>query len=156
MVVLPPVLYAEDESSDAFFMQEAFSAASVANPLVTVPDGKRVLHYLQAPADAAEKMRAPCLLLLDLKLPLMDGFEVLAWLRQQSRWRRRLPVIVISSSGQTQDIKRALDLGAQEYLIKPSDFNSLIPMVLELKRRWLEPAPAPQPPVRHPRARKEA
>ncbi len=93
MLLLPPVLYAEDESSDAFFMQEAFSAAGIPNPLVTVPNGKQVLGYLQKNGDDRQTI-PPCLLLLDLKLPLMDGFEVLTWLRQQPRWRGRLPVIV--------------------------------------------------------------
>jgi two-component system response regulator len=128
-----PVLYAEDEENDVFFMQEAWKRAEVRNPLIALPDGAAVIDYLN------HLKPKPSLLLMDLKMPRTDGFAVLAWLKKRRKWRDSLPVIVLSSSGQEKDIKRALDMGAHEYLMKPNGMENLVAVVRALKHRWLEP-----------------
>jgi len=78
----------------------------------------------------------PTLLLLDLKMPRMDGFDVLEWVRSQKSLRRLL-VVVFSSSEEIGDINRAYDLGANSYLVKPADFDELLKLAEDLGRYWL-------------------
>jgi CheY-like chemotaxis protein len=140
-----PVLLAEDEEHDVFFMERAFGKAGIVSPLIALPDGREVIAYLKGEGSYSDRRRypEPRLLLLDLKMPLVDGFEVLSWIRQQPGLRELLPILVLSSSDQPADRERAIKLGAHEYLVKPSDFNSLIVLARELKRRWLDPLNAP-------------
>jgi CheY-like chemotaxis protein len=159
MTTISPVLLAEDEESDVLFMERAFAKAGVMNPLIAVHNGSQVVAYLDGEGKYADRLKypEPFLLLLDLKMPLMDGFEVLEWIQQKPRWRDGLPVIVLTASGHDPDLKRALDLGAHEYLIKPSDMHGLVTMVTALKLRWLEsdlPRGLGHPPVH--RLRREA
>src|SRR5512146_292359 len=134
-----PVLLAEDEEHDVFLMQRAFGLAGVANRLIAVRDGQEAIRYLHGQGPYADRSRfpEPCLLLLDLKMPLVDGFEVLGWVRQHPAWRDALPVIVLSSSDHEKDVQKAFELGAHDYLAKPMNFNALVALVRELKRGWL-------------------
>ncbi len=136
------VLLAEDEEHDVFFMRRAFSKAEIEDPLVVVTNGQEVMDYLKGQGPYADRDRypEPKLLLLDLKMPLVDGFEVLQWLRQEPYWRDTLPVLVFSSSDQEVDKRKAFELGAHEYLVKPSSFDELVRLVEDLNRRWLEPS----------------
>ncbi len=156
MIAVGPVLLAEDEEFDVLLMQRAFRRAEVRNDLIVVRDGREAVAYLEGQGKYAQRQNfpEPCLLLLDLKLPLMDGFEVLEWIQESPRWREGLPVIVLTGSGQETDRKRALDLGAHGYLIKPTDADGLVGMVDSLKTRFLDPLPARAPrheeaPLRH-------
>src|SRR6185436_11022245 len=96
---LAPVLVAEDEETDAMLLRWAFEKAGVAQPLVVARDGKEAVDYLEGEGDCADRVRHPfpCLLILDLKMPRMDGFDVLAWLGERPRFNH-LPPIVLSSS----------------------------------------------------------
>lgn len=134
---LPPVLLAEDEEHDVFFMRRAFESAHIENPLVAFSSGREVIDYLERVAEQRQHPY-PRLLLLDLKMPLVDGFEVLEWIQTQARWRDHLPVLVLSSSGEDQDRRRAFRLGAHEYLVKPGNYKELVVLVKDLKRRWLD------------------
>jgi CheY-like chemotaxis protein len=115
----PTILFAEDSESDAFLMQLAFEDAGLPFALQFVPDGLAATNYLSGKAEYAdrEKHPFPCILLTDLKMPRMTGFELLRWVRadQQSR---HLPVIVVSGSDQPEDRQRALALGANDYVVK--------------------------------------
>jgi DNA-binding response OmpR family regulator len=137
-----PVLLAEDEQLDVFLMKRAFHLAEIANPLVAVPDGHEAIYYLQGRGHYMDRRQypEPCLALLDLKLPLVDGFGVLRWIRQQPAWQESLPVIILSSSDQETDIRKAFELGAHEYLVKPGNFKELLAMVYTLKHDWLGPS----------------
>lgn len=139
------MLLAEDDEHDVFFMQRAFGRAGVTQPIMAVNNGQEAIQYLHGEGNFADRSKypAPRLVLLDLKMPLVDGFEVLSWIREQPGLREWLPVLVLSSSAQEADVKKALALGAHEYLVKPGDFNSLVGLVEEIKRRWLDAAPAP-------------
>jgi CheY-like chemotaxis protein len=147
MTTMGPVLLAEDEGNDVLFMERAFTKAGVQNSLIAVRNGREVVAYLDGQGRYADRLKhpEPFLLLLDLKMPLMDGFEVLEWIQEQPHWRDTLPVIVLTASGHDPDLKRALDLGAHEYLIKPGDMNGLVTMVTALKQRFLESDPPRRP-----------
>jgi CheY-like chemotaxis protein len=140
MVTVGPVLLAEDEEFDVLLMQRAFRKAEVRNDLIVVRNGRETIDYLEGQGNYAQRQDfpEPYLLLLDLKLPVLDGFQVLEWIWERPRWRDGLPVIVLTGSGQESDRKRAVDLGAHGYLIKPTDADGLIGMVASLKARFLD------------------
>jgi CheY-like chemotaxis protein len=122
-------LIAEDNENDALLMRQAFEKARIANPLFVVTRGEAVIAYLngEAPYQDRATHPLPMALLLDLKMPGKDGFEVLAWVRQQPRLKR-LIVIILTSSSRATDADRAFDLGANFYLIKPGQFKELVEM----------------------------
>ena len=130
-----PILYAEDEQDDVFFMRRAFQAAGVANELVTVPDGQLAIEYLSV-LGTADPLLMPCLVLLDLNLPSKSGLEVLKWIRSRLMFCT-LPVLVMSSSDQDSDIQRAYAAGVNGYLVKPGNPQKLQSMVKALKDYWL-------------------
>ncbi len=127
-----PILLAEDDENDVFLLQHAFESAGVSSPLMVVRNGQEAIWYLAGERIYADRTAYPWphLLLLDLKMPLMDGFDVLTWV--QKRRPKNLLVVVLSSSRHEADIRRALDLGAHAYWVKPHDFNQLIASVREL------------------------
>jgi CheY-like chemotaxis protein len=122
-------LLAEDSKNDSSLMKEAFARAGVANPLFIVPGGDEVIAYLkrEAPYNDPSAHPTPFVLLLDLKMPGQNGFEVLEWVRRQPRLKR-LIIIILSSSNRTVDADRAYDLGANFYLTKPVQFKELVEM----------------------------
>jgi CheY-like chemotaxis protein len=133
-----PILLVEDDPNDALLLQRAFRKANLANPIQLVSDGDAAVSYLAGQAPYADRSRhpLPVLVLLDLKLPRRSGHEVLEWLRAQPGLRR-LPVVVITSSKESVDVRRAYDLGANSYLVKPVGFDALIEMVKALNLYWL-------------------
>lgn len=133
-----PVLLAEDNADDAFFIQRAFRKAKLANDLVHVDDGERAVAYLSGRGDYADRRRhpLPALVLLDLKLPRRSGLEVLEWLKQQPDLKR-IPVVVLTSSREAVDVNKAYDLGANSYLVKPVGFDDLFEMVKTLHPYWM-------------------
>lgn len=132
------ILLVEDEPDDIFLLQRAFGRLNLPHSLQVIEDGEAAIAYLsrQEPYADAERYPFPTLILLDLKLPRLSGFEVLAWLRQQPELRRLL-VVVLTSSQETLDINRAYDLGANSYLVKPVDFSVFLEMVRSLELYWL-------------------
>jgi len=132
------ILLAEDGEDDAFLMRRAFEKAHLANPLNVVRDGREAIAYLSGQGIYADRSRYPfpCLLLLDLKMPKVSGFEVLTWIRNQPELKR-LPVVVLTSSTEVPDISKAYDLGANSYLVKPGTFEDLMHMVEKLGGYWL-------------------
>jgi CheY-like chemotaxis protein len=133
----PSVLYAEDNPDDAYFMQRAFEQAGVPNPLIILKDGGQTIQYLEKEAsDKRVDSLSPCLLLLDLKLPVKSGFDVLQWLREHPKFIT-LPVVVVSASGQQLDIDLATKMGINDYIIKPSNPTALIKIVRERLELWV-------------------
>jgi CheY-like chemotaxis protein len=120
------ILYVEDEESDVLLLQHVLAKTGIQNPLQIVKDGKEAKDYLAGnpPYDLRGPHPLPGLVLLDLNLPYWSGFEVLAWIRQQSHLRR-LPVIVFTSSSRPDDIARAYDAGANAYVVKPNALADL-------------------------------
>jgi len=133
------VLIAEDDPSDVFLLQRAFNAAGVPASLHFVRDGQEAIDYLGGEANYADRTAYPLpdLMLLDLKMPRLNGFDVLQWLRQQPGLKRLL-VTILTSSDQARDIDRAYDLGANSYLLKPHGSGELAELVQRVERYWLD------------------
>ena len=131
------VLYVEDEETDIFIMQHAFKKAGIGDRLHAVKDGKEALDYLAGNAPFNDRSRHPLpgLMLLDLKLPYLSGFEVLAWVRQQQHLKR-LPVLICSSSSRPDDIARSYDAGANGYILKPNTLSQFEALTLALRDYW--------------------
>ncbi len=132
------ILIVEDDPNDVLLIQRAFKKANILVPLQTVSHGDAAVAYLGGEGAYADREQypEPILVLLDLKLPRRSGLEVLEWIRAQSRLRR-LPVVVLTSSKETDDINTAYDLGANSYLVKPVGFDSLLELVKSLEMYWL-------------------
>jgi len=134
---LPPVLLVEDNADDETLLREAYRRARVGFPLSVARDG------LEAVAQVRGAAQRPALVLLDLKLPGLSGFEVLEQVRADDR-TRSLPVVVLSSSQEQADIARSYACGANSYLVKPLDFGELEAMMRDVVCYWLrhsEPPP---------------
>ena len=132
------ILLVEDDEADIFLLRRAFRNARIANPLIEVRDGQAAIQYLSGEGDYADRARYPIpfLILLDLRLPKLSGFEVIAWMRDQPQLAN-LIVVVLTASDHVPDVTKARDLGANSYLVKPGNFEELVEMVKRIKGRWL-------------------
>ena len=132
------VLLMEDDANDAFLMQRAFRKANFQHPLRVVSDGDDAVDYIAGRGRYADRAAhpVPILLLLDLKLRRRSGMEVLTWLRAQPGLRR-LPVVVLTATGDPADVNRAYDLGANSFLVKPLGLDALSRLVTALGDWWL-------------------
>lgn len=132
------ILHVEDDPNDALLVQRAFKKANVSFAVNHVHDGEVATHYLSGVAQYSnrEDFPLPSLILLDLKLPRKNGFEVLSWLRKQAVPLNRLPVVVFSSSNQPADVNRAYELGANAYMVKPAGFDELSETIKVLSLHW--------------------
>jgi CheY-like chemotaxis protein len=133
------ILQVEDEKNDVFFLRHAFGKAGIANHLALATDGAIAIEFLAGTGAFAdrEKYPFPCIVLLDLKLPRVSGFEVLRWIRRQPAFKA-LVVIVFTSSTSESDVREAYDLGANSVVLKPGDVPEQIAMAQQLKGWWLE------------------
>jgi len=136
--IMRPILAAEDEETDRFILKLAFERAHLPIPLLTVNDGAECLDYLNGVGQFANRTLhpLPALLLLDLKMPRMHGFEVLGWLATQPEFKD-LPAVVLSSSSDDSDIQKARQLGARDYFVKPQSLDELVRILQQLHERWL-------------------
>lgn len=140
------ILLVEDNPVDILLMQRAFRNETFANTsLQIVRDGDAAVFYLNGDGEYSDRDRypLPAIILLDLKLPRRSGHEVLVWLKQQPELKR-LPVVMLTSSRQTLDVKRAYDLGANSYLVKPVGFASLSEMMRSFNEYWLNYTELPE------------
>ncbi len=133
------VLLAEDDPNDAFLLQHAFVKATLSHRLIHVQDGQQAIDYLVV---AGVAHPVPDLLLLDLKMPRVDGFEVLDFLQQKPALKQ-MPVVVLSSSDHEQDIQQARARGAADFFRKPGDPAELLRIVQSLHERWLQKPSSP-------------
>jgi len=133
------ILVAEDNPHDAYFLKRAFLKAGINAPLHFVHNGQEALDYLAGSHEFTDRgaFPLPSLMLLDIKMPLIDGFQVLKWLRQQPGLLK-LPVIVFTSSGEPRDVDLAHELGANGYTVKPSGSEQLFETVQSLEHYWLK------------------
>jgi CheY-like chemotaxis protein len=134
-----PILLAEDDENDVFLMRRAFDRAGIPNPLFVVHNGQEALDYLAGKGEYAEREKHPLpgLLLLDLKMPWMDGFDMLTWLRAHSEFDT-LPVVVLTSSKLQSDIDRSRQLGVYDYRVKPQTFEDLVRLLDDVRKCWLD------------------
>ena len=130
------VLLAEDSPADAEMAIDALREANLANPIVHVEDGIEAMDYLLRRgryADRAEGL--PSVLLLDIKMPRMDGLEVLQKIRADEQFQR-LPVVILSSSREESDLARSWDLGVNAYVVKPVDVDQFFNAIKTLGTFW--------------------
>jgi len=134
-----PILLAEDDKNDIFLMRRAFDRARYLNPLCIVQNGREVVDYLEGAGQFSqrEKYPLPGLLLMDLKMPLMDGFDVLAWLRAHPQFDT-LPVVVLTASKLEDDVHKSRELGVYDYRIKPHAFEDLVRLLDDVRKCWLD------------------
>jgi len=133
------ILLAEDREDDILIMRKAFAQTHFPGSLFVVRDGEEAIAYLEGakPYTNRGEYPLPALLLLDLKMPRKSGFEVLAWIRQQS-YLAALRVIVLTSSEATADLSQAYELGAHSFLAKPSEFQDMIQLTQFINGFWLQ------------------
>jgi CheY-like chemotaxis protein len=144
LVKVNSILIAEDDDNDFFFLERAFKQAAIINPINRVKDGEDAVAYLSGEGAFADRSQHPMpyLMLMDLKMPRRNGFEVMSWVREQPGLKR-LPIVVLTSSRQDPDINRAYELGANTYLVKPVKFEGLVEMMRALNLYWLMLAEKP-------------
>ncbi len=133
-----PILLVEDNPDDEALTLRAFAKNKIRNPVVVARDGVEAIEYLlgTGPHGGRDKSVMPALVLLDLKLPRMDGLEVLRRVRADEH-TALLPVVVLTTSRETQDIQEAYRLGANSYIRKPVNFDAFIKAVEQIGAYWL-------------------
>lgn len=138
------ILVAEDEEDYVLLLKQAFSQADIQNPTCFVSTGSELVSYLKGDGKFANRDEYPLpdLLLLDLKLPGYNGFEVLAWVRSHPGLTG-LRILVLTSSDRTNDVNRAYRLGANSFLVKPYDFEDLVALARLIQEYWLERSKCP-------------
>ena len=138
-------LIVEDRDDDILLIRKAFERAKLPNPVQVVRNGTEAVAYLSGEGKYANRAEypLPVLVLLDLKMPGMDGFEVLTWIRQQDGIRG-IPVVVLTSSSEMSDVNRAYKLGANSFFVKELDFQGTIDFSKLLQSYWLNKIRLPE------------
>jgi CheY-like chemotaxis protein len=129
------ILLVEDNPDDIIITKRALQKGKVKNRLYIVHDGEEALHFLKrtGPYEDAPK---PALILLDLKMPKVNGFEVLEEIKQDKDLKS-IPIIMLTTSAREIDIEKAYQLGCNNYIIKPVSFENFIQTVIKMKEYWL-------------------
>jgi two-component system response regulator len=139
------ILLVEDNKSDINLTLRAFEKSNITNKIIVVEDGEEAIDYLHGTGKFSGRdiRNLPALILLDINLPKLNGFEVLRKIRSDEKTRRVL-VIILTSSNEEQDVAAGYDLGVNSYIRKPVDFNQFIAAIGHLGLYWLvinEPPP---------------
>jgi CheY-like chemotaxis protein len=145
------ILLVEDDENDVLLLQRAFQKAGLRNALKVVQGGDQAMEYLSGSGSFANRERFPFpfMVLLDLKMPGTNGFEVLQWIRAQPACKRLL-VVVLTSSNLQADVDRAYELGANSYLVKPVGFEEMLNLVQRFEMYWTEINRTPSAPASGP------
>ena len=134
---LAQILLVEDNPMDVILTLDAFKEAKLLNEIHVARDGEEALNYMFGRGIYADRAKFPVpnLILLDLKMPGIDGFEVLKQIKTTDLIKR-IPVIILTSSKEEGDLALSFDLGANSYLVKPVSFNGFIDVVKEIDNYW--------------------
>ena len=138
-----PILLVEDSADDILITQRAWKQGNIRNELLVVHNGEEALKFLNKEGEYKGASR-PILILLDLKLPRVDGFEVLRVVKRDENLKS-IPVIVLTTSERDIDIERAYKLGCNTYLTKPVQFNNFITTLVKVEEFWLTISHLPKP-----------
>lgn len=132
------ILLVEDREDDILLVKRAFQRAALDVPMQIVRDGEEAIQYLSGVGPYANRDEHPLpdLILLDLKMPKVDGFELVRWIRRQPGFAS-IPVVVLTSSDAIRDVNRAYALGANSFLVKPLDFDNFVETAKSLRQYWL-------------------
>lgn len=127
------IFLVEDDPNDVFLMERAMRKGNLNVPMRHAKNGRDAIEYLDAAGKQTDPAAfpVPTVIFLDLKLPLVHGFDVLRWIKQQSTVAK-VPVVILSSSLEEEDRKKADELGAQKFLVKPPTSESLVETLREL------------------------
>lgn len=141
---ISPVLLVEDDDDSVLLIRRALKKAGARTPLQVAKTGEQAIEYLAGTGRYCDwtQFPLPTIVLLDLKMPGISGFDVLKWIRQRPGIKA-LRVAVLTASALDQDIKRAYDLGANIFLSKPMDLSKLVEMMAMLNGQWLQQAQSP-------------
>lgn len=128
----------DDSPDDLALMRFAFKRAGVRNPVCEMHSGFQAIDYLSGAGEYADRERhpLPCLIITDLKMPGVDGFELLEWLHRHHEFAP-VPKLVLTSSSIGSDQKRAGQLGACAFFVKPSQLNDLVKTVVDMNENWI-------------------
>jgi CheY-like chemotaxis protein len=142
------ILLAEDREDDIILIQRAFREGGIQYPLIVVRDGEEAISYLSGIGRYGnrELYPIPALFLLDLTLPVTDGFEVLRWIRIRPELKD-LPVVVLTASDRIRDVNQAYRLGAHSFLVKSLDFLDAISLAKSISEYWLKLRKNPSAPL---------
>ena len=133
------IVMADDDAEDRRMTTEALEESRLANDLRFVENGEELLQYLQRQGKYSneEDSPKPGLILLDLNMPRMDGRTALAEIKQNAEIRH-IPIVILTSSKEDEDIYRSYDLGVNSYIVKPVTFEALVDILLTLEKYWFE------------------
>ena len=133
------ILLVEDSEDDVFFMERAIKLAGGRTSLKVAKDGQMAVDYLSGIREYADRKEypVPSLVLLDLKLPRVPGLEVLRWIRARPELQT-LPVVILTSSGERADLERGYRLGANSFMVKPSESDDLLGLAKCLSDYWFK------------------
>lgn len=132
---LRPILVVEDNDMDLDFCLQAFEENAVANPVVACRDGEEAIAFIDSHPTFEDK-HFPLLVLLDLRLPKVDGIDVLRHARQHPVWKK-VPFVILTTSRENADINTAYELGVNSYIVKPVNFVSFTEVVKNIKMYWV-------------------
>ncbi len=136
MTKLPPILYAEDNENDVELTLEAFKQCKLQNRIDVVRDGQQVLDYLNYESSYQNREKEkPVVILLDIKMPKLDGIEALKIIKDDPALKT-IPVVMLTSSTIENDLVESYNLGANAYVVKPVDFNDFIDAVRKIGSFW--------------------
>jgi CheY-like chemotaxis protein len=132
-----PILLVEDNSDDVLLFRRALSKARRPHPLYVVHDGQAAIDYLSGAGEYIDRNLYPLpdLIMLDLKMPRVGGFEVLKWIRGDGA-ARLIPIVILSSSALADDVNRAYELGANSYMVKPTTAEALERLIQTISDFW--------------------
>ncbi|HOY97346.1 MAG TPA: response regulator [Catalimonadaceae bacterium] len=136
MTDLKTILLVEDNLLDVELITEALTQSKLANRIFSVRDGADALDYLRYEGRYANREKAnPCVILLDIKMPRVDGIEVLEAIKKDNHLRK-IPIVMLTSSREEPDLKKCYELGVNAYVVKPVDFKDFIGAVKQIGSFW--------------------
>ena len=136
MIELKTILLVEDNTQDVELTLEALSEYNLANNLVSVHNGVKALEYLSCEGEFKDRKTGnPAVILLDIKMPVMDGIETLEAIRKNEKFKL-IPVVMLTSSKEDPDLKKCYNLGANAYVVKPVNFSEFIEAVKHIGIFW--------------------
>jgi CheY-like chemotaxis protein len=133
-----PILLVEDSPDDVLLIERVFNRADFNHPLRTVTDGEKAIEYLKGLEEYSDRAAYPYpgLVILDLKMPGLGGFDVIRWMRGHPQ-AKLVPIIVISGSSEPADVNRAYELGANAFMVKPANHRALEQLLSTIGEFWL-------------------
>lgn len=138
-IMVRNVLLVEDDENDVFFFKRAMKTIGWEGPLQVVHDGRQAIEYLKGAGafSSRKEFPLPVLVLLDLKLPLLSGLEVLKWIRTESEFKH-MSVVMLTSSKEKVDVEQACHLGANGYVVKPAGSEDLQDLIKSIWSFWIK------------------